>query len=98
MIIVAGSFDVAPEQRDSFLESRKEAMLAARTEEGCIDYAFSTDIVDPGRVRLFEIWENRAALDAHVARMRAAGPRPRAVPVIARSVASYETSTGPNPL
>src|SRR5580658_8073892 len=98
MIIVAGSIDVAPEQRDSYLEGRKEAMVAARSEDGCIDYAFSADVVDPGRVRLFELWESREALDAHLARMRAAGPRPVAVPVIARAVASYEVSTGPSAL
>ena len=98
MIIVAGTIDVAPEQRDSYLESRKEAMLAARTEDGCIDYAYSADIGDPGRVRLFEVWGNRAALDAHVVRMRAGGRGPGAVPVIARAVASYEIATGPSAL
>jgi len=99
MIIVAGTIDVAPEQREAYLESRKAGMLATRTEEGCIDFAFSADIAEPGRVRLFEIWESREALDKHLVPMRAAGPQPGAIAVVARAVATYEiSSVGPSAL
>jgi quinol monooxygenase YgiN len=98
MIIVAGTIDVAPDQRDAYLESRKEAMLTARAEEGCSEFAFSADIVDPGRVRLFEIWESPEALEAHLAPMRAAGNAPGAIPVVDRSVLLYDiSSVGPVP-
>ena len=89
-----------PEQRDAYLESRKAGMLAALAEEGCIEFAFSADLADPGRVRLFELWESREALDKHLAPMRAAGAPPQSpIPVISREVATYETpSAGPAPI
>ena len=98
MIVVAGTIDVAPEQRDAYLESRKEAMLAARGEEGCVDFAFSADLADAGRVRLFEIWESHEALETHLAPMRAAGNPAGAIPVLDRSVSLYDiSSVGPIP-
>jgi hypothetical protein len=99
MIIVAGTIDVAPEERDAYLEGRKAAMLASREEDGCHEFAFSADIADPGRVRLFEIWESREALEAHLIPMRAAGNPPGSIAVLDRSVLLYDISAvGPLPL
>ncbi|KCZ46198.1 putative quinol monooxygenase [Hyphomonas pacifica] len=51
------------------IEAAKPAMFAmvsaSRAEEGCIDYAYAFDLVDPGLVRVTERWESRAALEAH---------------------------------
>jgi quinol monooxygenase YgiN len=42
------------------------AMLAAsRAEEGCLEYAYAEDVADPGLIRVFEVWRDQAALDAH---------------------------------
>ena len=54
MLIVAGTIDVEPTQRESFLESRREAIASTLEEPGCREYAFSPDLMVPGRVRLFE--------------------------------------------
>ena len=104
MLIVAGTFEMAPEDRAAFLESRTQAILASRAEDGCVDYAFSADSVDPGKVRLFECWASQAALDTHLARMRASrepGGAPAApeVTVTDRSVGIYDIAgDGPRPL
>ncbi len=108
MIIVAGTFDVAPERRAEFLESRRELQLHSRSEPGCIEYVFSADSLEPGRVRLFEIWSDDASLAAHgaanrerVAAAEAADPvaAAAAVPVLARNLFVYElTDTEPRPL
>ena len=46
--------------------SRLEKMLAAsRHEDGCIEYSYAVDVLDPGLVRIFEAWRDRAALDRH---------------------------------
>ena len=67
MIIVGGTFEVDPEQRDAFLAERHERMRTSRREDGCLEYTFAADPVEPGRVILFERWDSPAALDAHLA-------------------------------
>lgn len=71
MIIVGGTFEVDPVQRDEFLAERRELMRRSRGEDGCIEYTFAADPLEPGRVILFERWESQAALDAHLAAIRA---------------------------
>ena len=42
-----------------------EMVRASRTEDGCIDYAFASDLADTDTLILFERWLDQAALDAH---------------------------------
>jgi quinol monooxygenase YgiN len=91
MIIVAGTIDVDPAERAEFLEGREQAILAARAEEGCIEYALSADCVEPGRVRIFEKWESKTALAAHLERMRSSPPPSSGgITVLARDLLQYE--------
>jgi quinol monooxygenase YgiN len=90
MLIVAGTIDVDPAQRAQFLEGREQAILAARAEAGCIEYAMGADCVDPGRVRIFEKWEDKAALAAHLDGMRRTPPPSSGgVTVLARDLMQY---------
>jgi quinol monooxygenase YgiN len=65
VVIVAGSFEVEPEQREEFLASRLEGIRSSRAEAGCLEYSFMPDPIEPGRVVLYERWADQAALDAH---------------------------------
>lgn len=67
MVIVAGVFAVDPEQREAFIASKLERMRTSRAERGCLEYTFSADPLDPGRVVLYERWESQQDLDAHLA-------------------------------
>ncbi len=67
MVIVAGVFEVDPEQRDAFLAGRFDRMRSSRAEQGCLEYTFSADPLDPGRVLLYERWASQKDLDAHLA-------------------------------
>jgi quinol monooxygenase YgiN len=58
MLIIAGTITVDPDDREKFLAIRRDTVAAARQMKGCLDYAFSADIVDPSCVRLFERWES----------------------------------------
>ena len=42
-----------------------QMIRASRAEAGCLDYAYSIDVLDPGLVRVTERWESREALDTH---------------------------------
>jgi quinol monooxygenase YgiN len=80
MVIVGGTFEVEPDRREAFLAGNHELMRASRAEQGCLEYTFSADPLDPGRVLLFERWETQEDLDAHLARLRAE-PKVPAAPV-----------------
>jgi quinol monooxygenase YgiN len=80
VIIIGGSFEIDPAERDAFLASRVEPMRMSRAEQGNIEYCLAADPVEPGRVILFERWASQADLDAHMQRLRSSspvqGPRP----------------------
>ena len=64
MIVVEGTVRVADLEK---ARAGMEAMVtASRAEAGCIEYAYSIDILDPGLVRIIEWWESREALARHV--------------------------------
>ena len=97
MIIVAGTFHVDPDRRDEFIRGRESAMVTSRGEPGCIEYVFAADPIDLGKIVLYERWEDKAALGAHLEAMRvareAAGPPAEpGVPVLSSELAQYEIS------
>lgn len=43
-----------------------EAQIAAsRAEEGCIEYTYALDVLDPQIMRVFERWQSWDALETH---------------------------------
>jgi quinol monooxygenase YgiN len=62
MVIVAGHIMVDPEQRDSYLAGSMSVVQKARRADGCLDFAITADLLDPGRVNLFQRWESQAAV------------------------------------
>lgn len=94
MIIVAGTFEIDPSERDAFIKSREPMMSSSRSENGCLDYAFMADPIEPGIVRLYERWESSDALAAHLQAMRATprpsgGPQPRNARVQQFKISAY---------
>ena len=53
MVIVAGHITVDPEQRESCLAAFVRVVETARRADGCLDFAITADLLDPGRVNLF---------------------------------------------
>ena len=93
MIIVAGTIEVDPAQRDAFLASRAGVMRRSRSEEGCLEYCFAPDPLDPGRVVLVERWASQEAFNGHVAVLRGDPPPGEGdVVPVASSVAVYEVA------
>ena len=64
MVIVAGHLIVDPAGRTAYLDGCREVVEAARATEGCLDFAISADLVDPGRVNVYERWESQDAVEA----------------------------------
>ncbi len=66
MLIVAGEVKVADAGEVEKARAAVVTMMEETAKEaGCITYAFSQDLPDPCMIRIFERWENQAALAAH---------------------------------
>lgn len=89
MVIVAGHLTVHPAERASYLEGCREVVLLARAAPGCLDFAISADLLDEGRVNVYERWASRADVEA----FRGAGPSgDQQAALLAASVADYDVS------
>jgi quinol monooxygenase YgiN len=64
-IIVSGTLHVDPAQRDAFLEARVPILAHARQAPGCLDFSLSADLLDAGRVNVYERWRSREDLLAY---------------------------------
>ncbi|MCM0676654.1 antibiotic biosynthesis monooxygenase [Micromonospora phytophila] len=70
MLIVAGSLYVDPQERDAYLTSCVEVVRQARSAPGCVDFTISADLVEPGRINVYERWDS----DAQLLDFRGSGP------------------------
>jgi quinol monooxygenase YgiN len=89
VVIVAGHVVVDPEERDDYLAGCVEVVRQARRAPGCLDFALSADLLEPGRVNIFERWESVAAVQA----FRGSGPSDeQGAAIRTASVAEYDVS------
>jgi quinol monooxygenase YgiN len=89
VIIVAGHLVVDPEQRDSYLAGCVSVVKQARRADGCLDFTIAADLVDPGRIDIFERWESREAVEA----FRGSGPsNEQSAAMLSASVAEYDVA------
>jgi quinol monooxygenase YgiN len=86
VVIVAGHVVVDPQERDDYLSGCVEVVRQARRAPGCLDFALSADLLEPGRVNIFERWESQAAVEA----FRGSGPSDeQGAALLSASVAEY---------
>jgi len=89
MVIVAGHLVVDPEKRQSYLAGCVNVVEQGRGAPGCLDFAITADLVDPGRVNVFERWESQADVEA----FRGSGPGDeQGAAMLAASVAEYDVA------
>jgi len=93
-LIVAGTIRLPPEKLNGFRREMSDMVVATRAEAGCVQYSYAEDVLEPGLIRVFEIWRDQMALDdhlvsTHMARWRAAWPE---FEVTERQLSAYEVS------
>ena len=89
MVIVAGHITVEPQERESYVAGCVSVVEQARGAAGCLDFAITADLVDPGRVNIFERWESQAAVSA----FRGSGPSDeQGAVMLSASVAEYDVA------
>ena len=66
-LLVVGTFRLPP----SNILLARSAMLrmveASRAEDGCIEYSYAEDMVEPGLIRVQEHWRDQPSLHRHFA-------------------------------
>ncbi|BCL15902.1 putative quinol monooxygenase [Micromonospora sagamiensis] len=70
MLIIAGTLHVDPAARDEYLAGCRLVVDAARAAVGCLDFALTADLLDPGRINVYERW----ASDEQLLAFRDSGP------------------------
>jgi quinol monooxygenase YgiN len=87
VVIVAGRLVVDQKERDDYLAGCVEVVRQARRAPGCLDFALSADLLEPGRINIFERWESVTAVEA----FRGNGPSDvQGAAILAASVAEYD--------
>lgn len=96
MIIVRGTFRLPVDAVEAWKGPAEAMLIATRAEDGCIDYAYALDAIEPGLVHVAEKWRDRAALEAHFAMPHMAEWRAALGDLGAydRDLASYEVGEG----
>lgn len=89
MVIVAGHLIVDPDERESYLAGCVDVVEQARRAPGCLDFAISADLLDAGRIDIFERWESQAAVEA----FRGQGPSDdQSAMIRSASVSEYDVA------
>lgn len=65
MLMIVGTIDIEPGDRDEFIRLSAEAVRLSRAEQGCHAYVYALDPDDQGRLHLVERWEDMDCLQAH---------------------------------
>ena len=64
-IIIAGTVRVPPENLAGLKPHMLRMLAASRAEDGCLTYSYGEDVAEPGLIRVFEVWRDQAAIEAH---------------------------------
>jgi quinol monooxygenase YgiN len=89
VVIVAGHLVVRAAERDAYLAGCVDVVAQARRTSGCLEFSIAADVVEPGRVNIFERWESQDAVNA----FRGSGPsEEQAIAITSASVVEYDVA------
>jgi len=94
-IIVSGTLHVDPRSREAYLRARVPILEHARRAPGCMDFSLSADLLDAGRINVYERWRSREDLLAY-----RAGDGPElddTIPITAADVELHHVSASEAP-
>lgn len=66
-VVIVAHIDLDPEQRDRCLKQGQPHIEASLSEPGCVAYTWCPDPFNPGRIEVFEEWEDQTSLEQHFA-------------------------------
>jgi quinol monooxygenase YgiN len=66
LVLVIGSIRLPAGALDRARAAMRDMIEASRTERGCVAYAYSEDVLEPGLIHVKELWSSREAFAAHL--------------------------------
>ncbi|MEP9399206.1 putative quinol monooxygenase [Mesorhizobium sp. KR2-14] len=67
MLLIVGTIRLPPDNLMAARPVMARMVLASRAEDGCEEYSYAEDVLDPGLIHVKEMWRDQAALDRHFA-------------------------------
>jgi quinol monooxygenase YgiN len=64
-VIIAGTMRLPPENLAALKPHMFTMLAASRAEDGCVTYSYAEDVAEPGLIRVYEVWRDQAAIEAH---------------------------------
>lgn len=79
MLLIVGTVRLPAHNMEAARPIMKRMTDASRAEDGCVEYGYAEDVLEPGLIHVKEMWIDQQALDrhfaaAHLAEWRAAWP------------------------
>jgi quinol monooxygenase YgiN len=65
MLIIAGTVRLPAGNLERAKPVMAAMLASSRAEDGCIQFTYAEDVLDPGLIRVFEMWRDQDALDLH---------------------------------
>ena len=93
-VAVIGQFRMPPENMAAARPMMRKVMEATRAEDGCIEYNYAEDVLEPGLIRVSEVWASREQLMAHLKtpHMAVWGEERAGLGLYGRDITVYEVS------
>lgn len=67
MLLIVGTVRLPPENLSKARPAMASMVMASRAEDGCEEYCYAEDVLEPGLIHVKEIWRDQQALDRHFA-------------------------------
>lgn len=95
-VVIIGQFRMPPENMEAARPLMRKVMEASRAEQGCVQYNYAEDVLDPGLIRVSEVWHSRDHLMAHARseHMATWGTERVGLGLTGRDITVYETDEG----
>ena len=65
MLLIIGTVRLPADSLERARPSMAAMLQATRAEDGCLEYSYSADVLDPGVIHITERWRDQTALDEH---------------------------------
>lgn len=65
-VAVIGQFRFPPHAMVAARPVMQRVIEATRAEAGCVEYNYAEDVLDPGLIRVSEVWDSAEQLAAHM--------------------------------
>jgi quinol monooxygenase YgiN len=65
MLLIVGTIRLPPEKVQDARPIMRVMVESSRAEDGCVEYGYAEDVLDPGLIHVKEVWRDQIALDRH---------------------------------